>query len=127
MAKKPPNKGFKRSEKEWEESIAGHIGKFVDKLTLDEITRVSLFLTGTVVAHNLNLAGIVTWFGKENKDVETGLPYPFNKRIRFPWERGKGPTWEDRITEWALPALMSWILIYHPEALAKFVDALIPF
>jgi len=28
--KKKPNKGFKRTQKEWEKSIAGHIGKAID-------------------------------------------------------------------------------------------------
>jgi len=33
---------------------------------------------------------------------------------------------EDQICEWAIPALASYTLVYHPEAIAKFIDALIP-
>lgn len=31
--KRKPNKGFRRTQKEWEESIAGHIGKVTDQTT----------------------------------------------------------------------------------------------
>jgi len=48
-------------------------------------------------------------------------------RRKFFWETEPQPTWEDKICEWGLPAVMSWILVYHPEAVAKFVDAMIPF
>jgi len=41
MAKKQRN-GFNRSQKEWEESIATHIGKFIDKLTLKDVTEAAL-------------------------------------------------------------------------------------
>jgi len=34
---KNPRKGFNRSKKEWEESIATHIGKFIDKLDGNQI------------------------------------------------------------------------------------------
>lgn len=40
--KKKPRKGFTRSKKEWEETIAEHIGKFIDKLTLKDVTEAAL-------------------------------------------------------------------------------------
>jgi len=44
MAKKhrKPRKGFTRSAKEWEKSIATHIGKFIDNLTLKDVTEAAL-------------------------------------------------------------------------------------
>jgi len=36
VSKKQSRKGFKRSQEEWEESIATHIGKFFDNLKLDD-------------------------------------------------------------------------------------------
>jgi len=45
MAKKrKPKKGFSRSQKAWEESIAAHIGKFIDKLTLKDVTEAGLMI-----------------------------------------------------------------------------------
>lgn len=40
MAKK--RKGFSRSKKEWEESIATHIGKFIDRLTMKDLIELGL-------------------------------------------------------------------------------------
>lgn len=34
---KKPRKGFKRSQKEWEESISGHIGHILDNSTIKDI------------------------------------------------------------------------------------------
>jgi len=46
MAKKQrkPRKGFTRSKKQWEESIAGHIGKFIDNMKGDDL--LNLFAAG---------------------------------------------------------------------------------
>ena len=127
LAKRKPSKGLKRTNKEWEESIAGHVGKLIDKLSPEMLTKLGLWGVGTVVVHNLNVAGLVTYFGKSNDYVETGLPYPLSRRIRFPWEAAEEKTWEDMVCEWGLPAIISWMLVYHPEAIAKFVDAMVPF
>lgn len=35
--KKKPRKGFSRSQKEWEESVARHIGKFIDNLKGEDL------------------------------------------------------------------------------------------
>jgi len=47
-------KGFKRSQKEWEASIAEHVGKFFDKMTIHDILRVLLdvgvFIIGCDIA-----------------------------------------------------------------------------
>ena len=42
LPKKKARKGFTRSKKEWEKSIAGHIGKLVDKLTAKDLIDISL-------------------------------------------------------------------------------------
>jgi len=93
----------------------------------EKAVRLAVWAAGTVACHRLNIAGMFTWFGKLNQRVPTGLPGPFAFRRRFPWEAEAKPNWEDKITEWALPAITSWMLVYHPEAVAKFVDAMIPF
>ena len=41
-------KGFKRSQKEWEESIAAHIGKFGDRITLDDLLAIAVGIWGAV-------------------------------------------------------------------------------
>jgi len=125
--KRKPNKGLTRTKKEWEESFAGHIGKLIDRTSLDDVLRLILFAGGTVTLHNLNIGGVITWFGKSNDYVGTGLPYPFHRRIKFPWEQGDTPTIEDKVTEWFIPAISSYVLIYKPEAIAAFIDAMIPF
>lgn len=107
-------------------TIKERIVKLIDRTTLKEATSFGLFCLGTVAMHNLNVGGLITWFGKRNDSIETGLPYPFHKRIRFPWEKQSKPTFEDKLTEWAVPALMSWIMVYHPEAVARFIDAIVP-
>jgi len=93
----------------------------------EKTVRIGVWLLGTVVCHNLNLAGTIKWFGNLDERVPTGLPGPFAYRRKFFWEKKAEPTWEDKICEWGLPAVMSWILIYHPEAVAQFVDAMVPF
>ena len=100
-----------------------------ERLVLDpeKIARLGLWGAGTIAFHNLNITGFITWFGRSSDRIATGLPPPFAFRTRFPWEQKPEPTWEDKFTEWALPAIAAWIMIYHPEAVAKFVDAMIPF
>jgi len=107
--------------------IGEHIGKIIDNSDADQILKLGLFGLGTVVTHNLNLGGLINYFGRTNEFVDTGLPYPFARRRKFPWEAGEEKTWEDQVCEWGLPAILSYILIYKPEAAAKFVDAIIPF
>lgn len=50
MAKKK-RKGFSRSAKEWEESIAGHLGKFIDKLTLTDIMNIAAFASTSYLSY----------------------------------------------------------------------------
>jgi hypothetical protein len=97
--------------------------KLVDK---DKVS-VGVWALGTVVCHKLNIGGFINWLGQPTDTIETGLPYPFSRRRRFPWETGDKPDWEDKICEWGIPMMASWLLVYHPEAVANFVDALIPF
>lgn len=51
-------KGFKRTQKEWEASIAEHIGKFFDKMTIHDILRIlvdaGVFIIGCDVAFREN-------------------------------------------------------------------------
>jgi len=93
----------------------------------EKAVRIGVWLLGTVVCHNLNIGGLINWFGKANDRVPTGLPGPFAWRRKFPWEAEPEPTLEDQICEWAIPALTSYMLVYKTEAIAKFVDAMIPF
>jgi len=93
----------------------------------EKAVRLGVWALGTVACHNLNITGMFNWFGKLNETIPTGLPPPFHRRRRFPWEQAPNPTWEDKVTEWALPAITSWMLVYHPMAIAKFIDAMIPF
>ena len=93
----------------------------------EKAVRLGVWALGTVVCHNLNLGGFINWMGQANGRVPTGLPYPFHVRIRFPWESAPKADLEDKICEWGVPALTSWMLVYHPEAIANFIDALIPF
>lgn len=46
-------RGFKRSEKQWGNSIADHIGKFIDKLTLRDILYGVSFMAGAFMVHTL--------------------------------------------------------------------------
>jgi len=87
---------------------------------------IGVWLVGTVVCHNLNLAGFLNWFGMATDRVPTGLPGPFAQRRRFPWEQKSTASLEDKICEWGIPALTSWILVYHPDAVARLIDAMIP-
>jgi len=93
----------------------------------EKAVRLGVWALGTVACHRLNIAGMFNWFGKFNERVPTGLPAPFDWRRKFPWEPDPEPTWEDKVTEWALPAITAWMLVYHPDAIAKFVDAMVPF
>jgi len=90
---------------------------------------IGVWALGTVVCHNLNIGGFINWFGTPTDRIDTGLPGPFRFRRRFPWEKAEDgkPTWEDKVCEWGIPAIASWLLVFHPEAVANFVDALIPF
>lgn len=112
----------KKPKKEVLERFAEAL-KEVDK---DKVSLV-VWLLGTVVCHKLNLAGFINWMGQPTDKIDTGLPGPFKWRMRFPWEKADKPDLTDKITEWGIPALTSWMLVYHPEAVAAFVDALIPF
>ncbi|GAH96748.1 unnamed protein product [marine sediment metagenome] len=61
-----PRKGFTRSQKEWEETIAAHIGKFIDKLTVTDVMNVAVFCSSSYVAYttikHMARAEYPTWF-----------------------------------------------------------------
>jgi len=40
---KKPRKGFTRSKKEWEESVSGHIGKFIDRINFKDIPNILMY------------------------------------------------------------------------------------
>ena len=58
---KKPRKGFTRSKKEWEESIAGHAGKIVDRLTFDDFLAIAIGAVGGLATGSWEgaLAGMV--------------------------------------------------------------------
>lgn len=110
--------------------IVGKVQRFLEEKVAtnpEPYARLGVFLVGTVVCHKLNLAGMLNWFGMATDRVPTGLPGPFAWRRRFPWEAPGKQDLEDKICEWGIPALTSWMIVYHPEAVANLVDAMIPF
>jgi len=112
------------------DEVTSKLRRFIEErlvLEPEKIARLGVWAAGTVVCHNLNIGGIINWFGQATDTVPTGWPPPFHRRRRFPWEAEPEQTWEDKICEWAIPAVTSWILVYHPEAMAQFIDAMIPF
>jgi len=115
----------KKTEKEKQKELLELLEKALKQA--EPALRLGLWAVGTVTFHKLNIGGIINWFGQSNEYIPTGLPYPFDVRIRFPWESTPEPTWEDQVTEWAIPALLSYAMVYHPEAIAQFVDAMVPF
>jgi len=71
LAKKPKNdhgRGFRRSPKQWENSIADHVGKFVDKITVTDALNIVAFAGGAYATYyGINKAaeiskGIPDWF-----------------------------------------------------------------
>jgi len=52
VKEKPKRKGFKRSKKEWEESITTHIGKFVDRFSLDDLITVGVGIWAALHTNN---------------------------------------------------------------------------
>lgn len=63
MGKRKQPKGFSRSPKEWEQSIAGHLGKIIDKMTVTDIFNILVF----------GSTAFVTYEGLEAASKE--LPY----------------------------------------------------
>lgn len=75
MAKKRPRKGFKRSQKEWEESIAGHIGKAIDNFSFDDFIAIAI---GTAAAYRFKnpwhfLTGSVAYKMARSQNLAAGI------------------------------------------------------
>jgi len=55
LVKKPPKndhgRGFQRSAKQWENSIADHVGKFVDRLTFTDVLNMMAFGGGAYATY----------------------------------------------------------------------------
>ena len=54
MVKKPRSdhgRGFQRSPKQWENSIADHVGKFVDRLTFTDVLNMMAFAGGAYATY----------------------------------------------------------------------------
>jgi len=55
-----------RSQKEWEKSIASHIGKFIDKLTPTDLMNLAVFGASSYVAYTaikaMEVAEYPAWF-----------------------------------------------------------------
>lgn len=49
---KKRRKGVTRSQRGWEESVAGHVGRFIDRLTLDDILTISVGVLGGMRTHH---------------------------------------------------------------------------
>lgn len=95
VKRKRRNKGFKRSKKEWEESIAGHMGKFVDRLSAEDIVKLAMFGTSTYVLKELKL---IHW------------EYLYAK-----------PTPRQETLNWLTNAMAAYLLVYKPEAIAALI------
>lgn len=72
MAKKPA-KGFKRTRKEWEETLATHMGKFIDRLTPDDALLMSLGAWGALHTQTLH-GGLATMLGYKLATTAGGTP-----------------------------------------------------
>ena len=44
-------RGFKRTRKQWENSISDHIGKFVDRLTMTDVLNIFAFTCGAYATY----------------------------------------------------------------------------
>lgn len=60
--KRKPRKGFSRSKKEWEETIASHIGKAIDRFTIDDFLTIGVGIWGGLHMED-PLAGLVAAIG----------------------------------------------------------------
>jgi len=87
-------KGFKRSQKEWEVSIAEHVGKFFDKMTMEDIVKLAMFGSTTVVLKEL---GLLRW-------------QPL-------WAE---PTDRQEALNWLTNAMAAYLLVYKTEAVGSF-------
>ena len=85
-------KSFTRSNKEWEESITGHIGKFIDKITVDEIMKGSAFLGGAYLVH----------------EFITNPYAPLVSPILLVLDRQKGS-----IQSVSVSCFVSWVMVEH--------------
>ena len=70
---KKPSKGFKRSRKEWAETIATHLGKFVDRLTPDDALLMGLGAWGALHTQTLH-GGLATMLGYKLATTGGGTP-----------------------------------------------------
>ena len=91
-------KGFRRSKKEWEESVSLHVGKFIDKLTMDDLVKLSMFFTAT-------------WFSKEIGILRAEPIFV-------------EPTPEQEAKNWLANALVGYLIVYKPEAVVEALKAL---
>lgn len=99
VKRKKPRKGFKRSRKEWEKSIAGHIGKFIDRLSAEDVTKLAMF-------------GVSTYVLKELKLI----------RWEAYWEK---PTPRQETLNWLTNAMAAYLIVYKPEAITGIIRPLL--
>jgi len=85
-------KGFRRSQKQWEESTAEHIGKFIDKITINDIMKGSAFLGGAYLVH----------------EFITNPYAPLVSPILLVLDRKKGST-----QSIAVSCFVSWVMTEH--------------
>jgi len=110
------------------------IKKAMDKMTAEDYLKLGLFGSTAGIISKFKLTGILPFLGKAAHPedwVPTGLkaPWPTHRR-RMPWEPTKkgGPVdIQSRLIDVGLSALTSYLIVYHPDAVAKTIDAVIPF
>jgi len=58
VKKNDHGRGFKRTQKQWENSFADHVGKFIDRLHVDDLLMIGLAIQGVRVTQRLEGAFI---------------------------------------------------------------------
>ena len=100
-------KGFKRSQKEWEASIAEHMGKFFDKLTTQDLIKLAAICAGTYSIKRL-MSWPVIW---------TLIPLPWELKGV---QNGDIPqNWQQEYIPWVFSLFASYILVEHGLDIVK--------
>jgi hypothetical protein len=100
MSRKKKNShghGFRRSKKQWENSIADHLGKFVDRLTMTDVLNGIAFGAGSLATYY----GI-TGLGAISKEIPDWLKIisplsPFLYQLVIPTETAKNMSESDKV------------------------------
>ena len=113
--KEPYGKGFRRTQRQWENSITRHAGKFIDKLTLTDALNLVAFGAGSYATYRgIEAAAAVGEALPDWLKIISPLS-PFLYQLVIPTETAKNMTALDRI---ALALLGGYSTIKFVPALA---------